>query len=331
MGYGPDELYTRWSMRSLPVWREFAARIGREIFQQTGVLWLSNDEDAYLKSVGRVLAQAGVEHEELKADEIARRWPQLRFHDVTCGVLEPASGLLMARTAVQLLVKELIESGVEYLPSAAEPPSGAGKVPFIRTVTGDSMSAGTFIFCCGPWLPKIFPDLLGERIFPTRQEVFFLGASAGNMDFRPPKMPVWLHRTHPGLPYALPDIEGRGFKIAFDLHGEKFDADSGMRTVAQTSIDTLRAYLRQHIPALENAPVLETRVCQYENTWNGDFLVDRHPDFENVWIAGGGSGHGFKHGPALGEYLTERILHDAPAEQRFSISAKQTAQKRAVY
>jgi monomeric sarcosine oxidase len=331
MGYGPDELYTRWSMRSLPVWREFAARIGREIFQQTGVLWLSNDEDAYLKSVGRVLGLAGVEHEELKADEIARRWPQLRFHDVTCGVLEPASGLLMARTAVQLLVKELIESGVEYLPSAAEPPSGAGKVPFIKTVTGDSMSAGTFIFCCGPWLPKIFPDLLGERIFPTRQEVFFLGASAGNMDFRPPKMPVWLHRTHPGLPYALPDIEGRGFKIAFDLHGEKFDADSGMRTVAQTSIDTLRAYLRQYIPALENAPVLETRVCQYENTWNGDFLVDRHPGFENVWIAGGGSGHGFKHGPALGEYLTQRILHDAPAEQRFSISAKQTAQKRAVY
>jgi monomeric sarcosine oxidase len=331
MGYGPDELYTRWSMRSLPVWRELAARIGRKIFQQTGVLWLSNDEDAYLKSVGRVLGLAGVEHEELKADEIARRWPQLRFHDVTCGVLEPASGLLMARTAVQLLVKELIESGVEYLPSAAEPPSGAGKVPFIKTVTGDSMSAGTLIFCCGPWLPKIFPDLLGERIFPTRQEVFFLGASAGNMDFRPPKMPVWLHRTHPGLPYALPDIEGRGFKIAFDLHGEKFDADSGMRTVAQTSIDTLRAYLRQHIPALENAPVLETRVCQYENTWNGDFLVDRHPDFENVWIAGGGSGHGFKHGPALGEYLTQRILHDAPAEQRFSFSAKQTAQKRAVY
>jgi glycine/D-amino acid oxidase-like deaminating enzyme len=93
----------------------------------------------------------------------------------------------------------------------------------------------------------------------------------------------------------------------------------------------LRAYLRQHIPALENAPVLETRVCQYENTWNGDFLIDRHPDFENVWIAGGGSGHGFKHGPALAEYLTQRILHDAPGEQRFSISAKQTAQKRDVY
>jgi len=331
MGYGPDELYTRWSMRSLPVWREFAARIGREIFHQTGVLWLSNDDDAYLKSVGRVLRQAGVEHEELKADEIARRWPQLRFPEVTCGVLEAASGILMARNAVQSLVKELIESGVEYLPSAAEPLHGSGKPAQIKASNGDSISAGTFIFCCGPWLPKIFPDLLGERIFPTRQEVFFLGAAAGNPDFRSPKMPVWLHRTHPGLPYALPDIEGRGFKIAFDLHGETFDPDSGKRTVAQSSIDTLRAYLRQHIPTLENAPVLETRVCQYENTWNGDFLVDRHPAFDNVWIAGGGSGHGFKHGPALGEYLSERILHDAPAEQRFSISAKQTAQKRSVY
>jgi monomeric sarcosine oxidase len=330
MGYGPDELYTRWAMRSLPVWREFAARIGQEIFHRTGVLWLSNDEDAYLKSTVRVLGKAGVEHEELKADEIARRWPQLHFHDMTCGVLEPASGLLLARTAVQSLVKELVESGVEYLPIAVEPPRGGGKLAQIKS-GGDSVSASTFIFCCGPWLPKIFPELLAERIFVTRQEVFFLGAPPGSADFRPPKMPVWLHRTHSGLPYALPDIEGRGFKIAFDLHGEKFDPDSGMRTVAQTSIDSLRAYLRQHIPALANAPVLETRVCQYENTWNGDFLVDPHPDFDNVWIAGGGSGHGFKHGPALGEYLTQRILHDAPAEPRFSISAKQTAQKRAVY
>ena len=331
MGYGPDELYTRWSMRSLPAWREFATRIGRQIFHQTGVLWLSNGEDAYLKSAVRVLGQAGVEHEELNAEEIARRWPQLRFHDVTCGVLEPASGLLLARTAVQSLVEELVASGVEYLPLAAETPSGNGKVPQIKTGSGDSISAGTFIFCCGPWLPKIFPDLLGERIFPTRQEVFFLGTSAGNADFRPPKMPVWLHRTHPGLPYALPDIEGRGFKIAFDLHGERFDADSGMRTVAPAAVDNLRLYLRQYIPALANAPILETRVCQYENTWNGDFLVDRHPNFENVWIAGGGSGHGFKHGPALGEYLSQRILHGAPGEPRFSISAKQTAQKRAVY
>jgi sarcosine oxidase len=331
MGYGPDELYTRWAMRSLPLWREFAARTGREIFRQTGVLWLSNDADAYLKSLCRVLKQAGVEREELTPEEIARRWPQLRFHDVTWGVLEPNSGLLLAREAVQTLVKELVKSGVEYLAVAAEPSSGDGKLAQIKTRGGESISAGTYIFCCGPWLPKIFPDLLGDRIFPTRQEVIFLGTPAGSTDFSTPKMPVWLHRTHDGLPYALPDIEGRGFKIAFDRHGERFDPDTGMRVVGESAIAELREYLRQHIPQLQHAPVVETRVCQYENTWNGDFLIDRHPQFENVWIAGGGSGHGFKHGPAVGEYLSGRILRGAPGEPRFSFTAKQTAQHRTVY
>lgn len=331
MGYGPDELYTRWAMRSLPLWREFSARMGREIFQQTGVLWLSHNADPYLKSLSTVLSQAGVEREEFKSEEIARRWPQLRFHDVNWAVLEPASGLLLARTAVQSLVRELVESGTTWTQVAVETPRGEGKLTEIRTASGESISAGTFIFCCGPWLPKIFPDLLRDRIFPTRQEVFFLGTPSGNVDFSPPKMPVWLHRTHPDLPYALPDVEGRGFKIAFDRHGERFDPDMGMRVVAESSIDRLRAYLRQHIPVLENAPVLETRVCQYENTWNGDFLIDQHPNFENVWIAGGGSGHGFKHGPALGEYLSERILRNVPGEPRFSLSAKQTEQKRAIY
>ncbi|MGC2745082.1 MAG: FAD-dependent oxidoreductase [Candidatus Angelobacter sp.] len=331
MGYGPDELYTRWAMRSLPLWREFAARSGREIFRQTGVLWLSHDDDKYLKSLCSVLTQTGVEREELKAEEIATRWPQLRFNEVTWGVLEPNSGLLLAREAVQILVKELVKSGVEYLPVVAESFSGGGKLAQIKTGAGKSISAGTFIFCCGPWLPKIFPELLSDRIFPTRQEVFFLGTPAGSADFMPPKMPVWLHRTHTDLPYALPDVDGRGFKIAFDRHGERFDPDTGMRVVPESSVDYLRSYLRQHIPQLEHAPVLETRICQYENTWNGDFLIDRHPQFENLWIAGGGSGHGFKHGPALGEYLSGRILHGAPGEPRFSLAAKQTAQNRAVY
>jgi monomeric sarcosine oxidase len=333
MGYGPDELYMRWAMRSLPMWRDLAARTGREIFRQTGVLWLSNDADAYLKNLCSVLAQAGVEREELNAEDIARRWPQLRFHDVTWGVLEPNSGLLLAREAVQTLVKELVSNGLAHIPFSAIPPSGngKGKLKAIQDSAGESISAGTFVFCCGPWLPRIFPELLGDRIFPTKQEVFFLGAPPGSADFRPPKMPVWLHRTHPGLPYALPDIEGRGFKIAFDLHGERFDPDTGMRVVAGSSVNSLRAYLREHIPQLEHAPIVETRVCQYENTWNGDFLIDRHPQLENVWIAGGGSGHGFKHGPALGEYLSRRILHGAPGEPRFSLAAKQTAQNRAVY
>ncbi len=331
MGYGPDELYTRWSMRSLPLWRELSERVGRKIFHQTGVLWLSNDADQYLKSLAEVLSKAAVPIEKLSTAGIRNRWPQLHFDDVTWGVLEPESGLLMARASVQALVAELINSGIEYREAGALPPEGNRKVVALKTTAGDSISAGTFIYACGPWLPKVFPELLRERIFPTRQEVFFLGPPQGSSEFKPPQMPVWLHRTHSDLPYALPDIENRGFKIAFDCHGEAFDPDSGSRVISPGSIDRLRAYLKRHIPALEDAPIVETRVCQYENTWNGDFLIDRHPEHENVWIAGGGSGHGFKHGPAVGEYLTARLLHGAPPEPRFALEAKQTVQKRAVY
>ncbi len=331
MGYGPDELYTRWAMRSLPLWREFEQRAGRQFFHQTGVLWASNDSDAYLESLHDVLGRAGVKRERLDAEQIRERWPQLKFDDVTWGVLEPESGLLMARSSVQALIVELIQTGVEYRTAAVFSPEKPGKVVALKTSAGDSISAGTFIFACGPWLPKTFPELLKDRIFPSRQEVFFLGPPAGSADFRPPQMPVWLHRTNAGLPYALPEIEGRGFKIAFDRHGEAFDPDSGSRVVEHSSIERLRIYLKRHIPALESAPIVETRVCQYENTWNGDFLIDRHPEHENVWIAGGGSGHGFKHGPALGEYLSARILHAAAAEPRFLLTAKATTQKRAVY
>src|SRR5262249_54373535 len=234
---------------------------------------------------------------------------------------EPESGVLMARRAVQALLEDLVQHGVEFRIAVAGRPQGQGRLAALETSNGETVSAGAFIFACGAWLPKLFPELLAGRIFPTRQEVFFLGPPPGSNAFSVGQMPAWLHHTHPDRPYALPDIENRGFKIAFDAHGPAFDPDTGSRVVGQPAVDRLRAYLEHHVPALGQAPIVETRVCQYENTWNGDFLVDRHPEFDNVWLAGGGSGHGFKHGPALGEYLSARILNNALEEPRFSLAA----------
>jgi len=331
MGYGPDELYTGWSARSLPIWKELAQSTHQELFQKTGVLWLSNDSDPYTRQLLEVLVRTGNTCQKLSGEEIRQRYPQLSFEDVTWGVLEPESGLLMARRAVQAVVKDAIENGVDFtLASVLPPRSGSQKLDAIETSTGP-FSAGTFIFVCGPWLPKLFPQLLADRISPTRQDVFFLGPPPGNDDFRPPKLPVWLHHTHPLRPYALPDIESRGFKIAFDRHGPDFDPDAGSRVIGDESISELRQYVRQHIPGLADAPIVETRVCQYENTSNGDFLIDQHPHWKNVWLVGGGSGHGFKHGPAVGEYVSARILNNAAAEPRFSLATKQTTRRREVF
>jgi monomeric sarcosine oxidase len=330
-GYGLDELYTRWSIRSFPLWREFFEHMDRDLFRRTGVLWVGKETDPHVSRMPALLRRLGVACEELNAGELRRRYPQLFFPEATLGVLEPEGGVLLARAAVQALVNDLAQNGVACLTVACLPPQGEGRLLAIEAASQQPVAAGTFVFACGSWLPKLFPELLNERIFPTRQEVFFLGPPAGSDEFQFAKMPAWLHHSHPDRPYAVPDVENRGFKIALDRHGPEFDPDHGSRVITPASVDYLRAYLAQHIPALAQAPVLETRVCQYENTWNGDFLIDRHPALDNVWLAGGGSGHGFKHGPAVGEYLSARILNNAPPEPRFSLASKQTRQDRAVF
>lgn len=149
------------------------------------------------------------------------------------------------------------------------------------------------------------------------------------MRFSSEHMPVWIDFND--LVYALPNLENRGFKLAIDAHGPEFDPDTGDRVVSESSLLAVRAYLNRRVPALSHAPVTETRICQYENTSNGDFLIDRHPDFDNVWLVGGGSGHGFKHGPAVGEYVVKLLSGDAQVEPRFELASKGPKHQRQVY
>ena len=131
--------------------------------------------------------------------------------------------------------------------------------------------------------------------------------------------------------YSIPALDGRGFKIAIDTHGPAFDPETGSREMTQAALRIARATLRKRFPELAKAPLLESRVCQYENTSNGDFLIDRHPEKKNVWLVGGGSGHGFKHGPFVGEYVASQTASTAPPEPRFSLASKNTTRQRSVY
>jgi len=329
MGYGPDEIYTRWALRSLGLWQEFFERARRPLFHRTGVLWMAGEDDRYAKSTLATLTKVGVRFERLERAELNARYPQIVFDGVKWGLVEPESGALMARRAVQAVVEETIQSGADYLPAAVGTPAGQGRLAAVTTRDGKAIPAGSFVFACGPWLGKVFPELLGERIFPTRQEVFFFGVPAGDRRFAPPAMPTWIFDADEM--YGIPDLENRGMKIALDRHGPRLDPDTGKRVVSAEGLAAMRKYVARRFPALKDAPVVETRVCQYENTSSGDFLIDRHPGFENVWLVGGGSGHGFKHGPALGEYVAARVTEGGAVEKRFALATKEKVQKRAVH
>jgi sarcosine oxidase len=331
MGYGADEIYTRWSQRSLVQWKEFFGSARRDLFHETGVLWLAGEGDARVRETAATLTQCGVTFETLDRTELQRRYPQIAFEGIVSGIFEPKSGVLMARRAVAAVVEDAVARGVAYrMADIVTPQTGPDRgLTTIATRSGEKIEAERFIFACGAWLGKLFPDLLGGRIFPTRQEIFFFGVPAGDTRFAPPALPTFLFQGDET--YGMPDLEGRGFKIALDRHGARVDPDTQSRIVSEEAAEEVRQYVGRRFPALRGAPIVETRVCQYENTSNGDFLIDQHPKMDNVWFAGGGSGHGFKHGPAVGEYVVGRILDDAREEARFSLESKGTAQRRSVF
>jgi sarcosine oxidase len=330
MGYGADELYTRWSQRSLAQWKEFFAAMRQQaLFHETGVLWLAGKEDARVRQTVETLRRCGVAFEELSRAELERRYPQIGLDGITRGLFEPRSGVLMARRAVAEVVGDAVGNGVDYRVAKISEPRRRGPISSVFTATGEEIEAAAFVFACGAWLGKIFPEVLGNRIFPSRQEVYFFGVPAGDPHFAPPALPTWLFQEDEI--YGIPDLESRGLKIAVDRHGEHVDPDTQSRLASADGAAEARRFVEQRFPALQGAPIVETRVCQYENTWNGDFLIDRHPEMENVWFVGGGSGHGFKHGPAVGEYVAARILDGAQQEDRFSFAGKATVQKRAVF
>ncbi len=345
LGYGPDEIYTRSAQRSLALWRELfdrvepagtpsqvsdeLARLSTPLFHVTGVLWLARENDSYCEATLATLGRVGARLEKLQRDELQRRYPALKLGPVVWGILEPDSGVLMARQAVKAVTAEARAQGVTYLEEAAVPLPGQGKLDSITTASGGKIFADKFVFACGPWLPKLFPELLSDLIHVTRQEVFFFGVPAGDDRFAPERLPAWIDFND--FIYGIPNLDNRGFKIAIDEHGPEFDPDTGERLVSSAGLKAVRAYLADRVPLLANAPVTETRVCQYENTSNGDFLIDRHPAFENVWVAGGGSGHGFKHGPAVGEYVAAMISGNTNVEPRFAFATREKVQHRMVY
>jgi sarcosine oxidase len=331
--YGADEIYTRMAWESLFEWKALSARAELPLFHPAGVLFFFGKMEPYVRSTIDVHRRLGLPTELLDRAAMQRRFPQFRFDGVEIGLFEPSFGALMARRAVQALAAEFVAAGGTYRHAAVRPPApGTGPLKRIVLGGGETLQADRFAFACGPWLPKLFPALLGRRIFPTRQEVFFFATRPGDQSFAARRFPGWADFNAGDIFYGFPDLEGRGVKIAHDRHGAAVDPDTLERLPSAEALAEVRAYAERRFPALAGAKLNEARVCQYENSANGDLLIDWHPDHADTLLIGAGSGHGFKHGPAVGAYAARLLLdRNAPREARFALSAKAERQDRQVH
>jgi glycine/D-amino acid oxidase-like deaminating enzyme len=305
------------AVRALALWKEHQRRWRRQLYHPTGVLWLVENDEQFEQAAIPILRDAHVAFELLQGADVTRRYPQINTDQVRWAIVEKEGGYLLARRACAAVLEGFQAEGGVYRQVAVQGPiqPTRGELSSIALSDGSRLTADHFVFACGPWLGPLFPDVVGERVHPTRQEVFFFGTPPGDTRYTEPAMPVWAdHGTR--FMYGIPGNEWRGFKVADDTRGPPFDPTSGDRTPSAAALQIARDYLAYRFPGLRSAPLLEARVCQYEQSGDEHFIIDRHPQAANAWIVGGGSGHGFKHGPAVGELVARLVLSgDAPNEQ----------------
>jgi len=331
--YGPNQPYTEMAARSLKLWRRYERKWKRQFLHPTGVLWMAaGRDDAFERGSVAMLRQAKMGFEELSAVRMQKRWPQISFEGIQWGIFEPECGYLDARASCAAVVEACLAQGGRYRQAAVRM-QGLDEEPWntLSLSDGSALAADAYVFACGPWMGSLFPKSIGRLIRSTKQDVFFFGVPAGDARFDAEHMPVWAdHRGR--FFYGIPGSGCRGFKIADDTQGPDFDPSNGERVVSQEGLQIVREYLAYRFPALKGAPLIETRVCQYERTPDSHFIIDRHPQRENVWLVAGGSGHGFKHGPAVGEMMAAVISRDEEPKnlwrlQRFASEGDKRGQR----
>jgi len=322
--YGPDQPYTEMAARALKLWAKYERKWKRQFLHRCGVLWMaSSRDDAFERGSIKMLRTSKIRYQQLSTPAMKKRWPHINFEGIEWGIFEPECGYLDARASCAAILGEFVKAGGRYHQAAvldgvleAAVPDGLpiqqsriSNQESLRLSDGSQLTADVFVFACGPWLGKLFPKTIGDLVRATKQDVFFFGTPPGDTRFHDPNCPVWAdHRGK--FYYGIPGSDRRGFKIADDTRGPDFDPTSGERVINAETLKDVREYIAFRFPALKDAPLVETRVCQYEQAPDSHFIIDRHPENENVWLVGGGSGHGFKHGPAVGEMLSQLVLDD---------------------
>ena len=316
--YNGNAVYMDMVRQSFSLWRDAEAGWARKVFYPTGVLYLFEGDDDFASKSVPLMRDRGIAVELLTPAEGAKRFPQIAFDDVRVAYFEPQAGVLLARTSCELVRDSFEREGGAYRLGHARPGRvESGRLADVMLDDRSTVEADAFVFACGPWLGSVFPGIVGDGIVATRQDVVYFGTPAGDARFDWSSCPGWINFGERRW-YGVPGNERRGFKVGDDVAGPPVDPTSLDRIVSPEAIRDARQFVRRRFPALAAQPVVETRVCQYESSPDADFLLDRHPTITNVWLAGGGSGHGFKMGPAVGAYVSRLVLEGASTNAQFS-------------
>ncbi len=303
--HGTDAFYTRSARRALELWRE----LGEGVLVESGVAWFARREDGWEADSERTLRDAGIPVERMSPEEGARLFPGAAVDDLAFVLHEPEAGVLRAADGVRALVRRAREAGALLQLGTAEPDRDG------VLLDGQRMEADAVVWACGAWLRRLFPGLVPMRV-TFQQLVLFEAPAEWNG-------PGWV--DFDAAFYGHARVEPYGFKIGPDLDGPEVDPDTRSVEATAEGVAAAREYLAHRFPALAQAPVASAPGCHYGLSPDGEFIFARHPGHDDVWLLGGGSGHGYKHGPALAEHVAAVLAGREEPERRFALGERTPA------
>jgi glycine/D-amino acid oxidase-like deaminating enzyme len=303
--YGEREIYTRWVLQAFDRWQAREAEWGKKLFYRTGQLSLAPQWTKELLETRQVFDRLGVKYDIVKPDDLARQYPQMNTRGIEAAMSTPSTGVLKAREGCVAVAQAFEKKGGRFVTAKVELGTRAGNaLQDVALSTGRRVPAQSFVFACGPWLPKVFPSVMKNKLATPRRAVFFYGTPPGDHRFTWPNFPTWSVDNA----YGFPCIEGRGFKVVPTFERELVDPDTQQHALTPDELRKGRAFADKWFPALAQQPLVDSRICQREDSVDDHFIVQQHPELANVWLVGGGSGHGYKHGIMLGDYVAHRVV-----------------------
>ncbi|MCZ0728170.1 N-methyl-L-tryptophan oxidase [Mycolicibacterium iranicum] len=302
--YFEDPAYVPLLLRAYELWDELARDSGRDVYRMTGGLFIGPPDCLTVAGSLRASRQWDLPHDLLDEDEIRQRFPNFTPQPGDIALFEAKAGFARPELTVQahLGLAEKAGATLRFGEEVIEWSETARGVT-VRTAAG-TYTAGQVVICPGAWAPQLLADF-GIPITVERQVLYWLDPVGGVEPFV--DHPIFIDEDASGMQiYGFPAIDGPhgGVKVAFFRKGIECTPDTIDRTVHDREICEMRDRAAQLLPALDG-PCIHSATCMYSNTPDQHFVIARHPDTENVTVACGFSGHGFKFVPVVGEILAD--------------------------
>ena len=246
-------------------------------------------------------------YETLDAAELKKRYPVFRPTPDTVALFEERAGFLRPEACVRAHLDRAASLGADLRFEEEILAWGPTQSGVAVETTSRTYEAERLVVSAGAWAPKLLADL-GLPLEVTRQLLFWFDPQGGIEPFLPDRFPIFIWEPEDGNSfYAIPAHDGPegGVKVAFfRADGKPADPETIDREVHDEEVEFIRSYIARYVPVLDGE-FLHAKTCMYTNTPDEHFVISTHPEYPQVVIAAGFSGHGYKFCSVVGEILAD--------------------------